>query len=608
MSDTQFAPFIGRDGADAVTGFWRRGRGEPVVLVHGVGVRKSFWAPQMDALGERFDVIAYDMLGHGESSLPLPDARLNDYARQLLALVDRLGILRCHLVGHSMGASVALEFALSHPDRVRSLVAMNAVYCRTPEQRAAVEARAVALDEQRKPQDWDSTIARWFGQPPPERWIAAAAAVRALLSDVDPAGYARTYRVFAAADTAHRDRLPTLVVPALFLTGEHDPNSTAVMSEAMARLVPKGRAQVIPGERHMMSLTAPQTLNRVLIDFAGTPLRWDKRQLTDDGATTRAASDRAAFRKALGSFITGVTIVATRQADGQPRGFTANSFTSVSLEPPLILVCVSKTASSCDAFVRAGHFSVSVLAENQADLSSLFASKASDKFERITWREGPAGSPLVDGATTWFDCRSRNAIDAGDHIIMIGEVIDYGHGNGPANPLAYYRGAHVTLALSPGALVSSGNRTRVGALLERERSIVLIAGEDGLYDLPVGAAVGEPTDSASLTGYLRHLGIAATLDFLFAVFENPKRGPGAISIYYRGTVTGVPASDGKVRLVPFNAIPWPLFRDDAVRSMLRRFVQERSEDAFGIYVGDCERGTVQTLTRQAGQHGMESPS
>src|SRR5262249_5415948 len=130
------------------TRYSREGSGEPVILVHGVGLDAAIWQPQISALRGAYDVIAIDMLGHGGSSLPPTDARLSDYAEQLLAVADALGLGKVHVIGHSMGALVALEFALSQAGRIHSLVALNAVYCRPPEQRAAVEARAAAIAQE----------------------------------------------------------------------------------------------------------------------------------------------------------------------------------------------------------------------------------------------------------------------------------------------------------------------------------------------------------------------------------------------------------------------------------------------------------------------------
>jgi (E)-2-((N-methylformamido)methylene)succinate hydrolase len=240
---------------------------ETVVLIHGVGMDQSVWSPQIEALTTHYRVIAYDMLGHGGSALPTATPTLDDYAVQLERLLDALQIDRAHIVGHSMGALVALQFALTHPSRSLSVAALNAVYDRTPEQREAVMSRAATLDDVPLDAGIDVTLARWFGDPIPAELTKSARAVRELLLSVDPVGYARTYRLFARADDSHIGRLPKLDVPALFLTGECDANSSPAMSHAMAAAAPLGRAEIIANARHMMSITDPVRVNERLLAF-----------------------------------------------------------------------------------------------------------------------------------------------------------------------------------------------------------------------------------------------------------------------------------------------------------------------------------------------------
>ena len=246
------------------TTFVRQGRGSAVILAHGVGMATSFWSGQLAALSAHFNVVAYDLMGHGGSELPSEAVSLADYARQLITLMDDLGVASAHLVGHSMGALVVLETALRHPERVLSVTAMNAVYCRSAEQRSAVESRAKSLSRDDMP---DAALERWFGNVNPSAHAGAASLVRHLLTSVDPAGYARTYRLFATSDDAHVGRLAGLESPALFITGECDPNSTPAMSRAMAAIAPLGAAAIIAGERHMMSLTSPMEVNQRLLEF-----------------------------------------------------------------------------------------------------------------------------------------------------------------------------------------------------------------------------------------------------------------------------------------------------------------------------------------------------
>ncbi len=128
------------------------------------------------------------------------------------------------------------------------------------------------------------------------------------------------------------------------------------------------------------------------------------------------------YRQALGTFATGITVVTARSDTGELVGLTANSFTSVSLDPPLILWCLSNSSDSLAVFRNAGYFAVNILAADQQDLSRHFARKQKDKFVSINYRSGNAGAPLLDGCVTWLQCRVVNSYLAGDHHVFIGEV------------------------------------------------------------------------------------------------------------------------------------------------------------------------------------------
>ncbi|WP_175864382.1 flavin reductase [Burkholderia cepacia] len=312
------------------------------------------------------------------------------------------------------------------------------------------------------------------------------------------------------------------------------------------------------------------------------------------GQIAQQAFDTPGFRRALGAFVTGVTVVTTIQPDGSLRGFTANSFTSVSLDPPLILVCIAKTASSYAVFSATQRFAVSVLAENQTDVSGVFASKARDKFAQVPWSTRRTGAPVIQDAAASFDCVTHEVVDAGDHIILIGRVVDFVQTS--ASPLGYCRGAYLNFSLSQYALFAAAGSAHVGAILEHRDGLVLVDTPQGLR-LPTGIRLEPASNAASLRGVLAKLGLNAHLDFLFAVFEAVgEREPG-VHIYYRGRVihTGSPWFDSSIRIVPLWQIPWDEIADTAVRSMLERYVRERRQDAYGIYVGDTEAGTVQAL-------------
>ena len=153
--------------------------------------------------------------------------------------------------------------------------------------------------------------------------------------------------------------------------------------------------------------------------------------------------DQTALRAAFGAFMTGVTVVTTVAPDGAPIGFTANSFTSVSLDPPLILVCVALTSQNIGIFREAKGYAVNILAEGQESISRRFAGPVSDRFAGVDWAIGPAGAPVLGGVCGWFDCTMHNQVDAGDHMIMIGEVRGFDHTRRAA--LGYAAGGYFRL-------------------------------------------------------------------------------------------------------------------------------------------------------------------
>jgi flavin reductase (DIM6/NTAB) family NADH-FMN oxidoreductase RutF len=132
--------------------------------------------------------------------------------------------------------------------------------------------------------------------------------------------------------------------------------------------------------------------------------------------------DTREFRRALGTFATGVTVITTTRADGEPVGLTANSFSSVSLDPPLVLWSLSLRSPSRQAFEQASHFAVNVLAADQVHLSKRFATPLPDKFAGVAWRHGLARLPLIDGAAARLECASAARHVSGDHVIFIGQV------------------------------------------------------------------------------------------------------------------------------------------------------------------------------------------
>ncbi|WP_339503593.1 p-hydroxyphenylacetate 3-hydroxylase reductase component [Pseudomonas silesiensis] len=153
-----------------------------------------------------------------------------------------------------------------------------------------------------------------------------------------------------------------------------------------------------------------------------------------------SAFDTRAFRRALGNFATGVTVVTAATASGRKVGVTANSFNSVSLDPPLVLWSIDKRSSSHEAFDEASHFAVNVLAADQIDLSNNFARPKDDRFAGIEYDPGEGGAPVFADCSARFHCEKFQQVDGGDHWIMIGKVVafdDFGR-----SPLLYHQGAY----------------------------------------------------------------------------------------------------------------------------------------------------------------------
>jgi len=143
------------------------------------------------------------------------------------------------------------------------------------------------------------------------------------------------------------------------------------------------------------------------------------------------------LRSAFGSYVAGVTIVTARTDGGEPVGFTANSFTSVSLDPALLLICIGKNLSSYQVFSTIGSFAVNILGSDQKRLAHRFARFKGNRFEDVKWQYSERNSPLLDDSCAWFDCSVFNRVDAGDHDVLIGQIHDFAdHGE---NGLGYFR-------------------------------------------------------------------------------------------------------------------------------------------------------------------------
>jgi flavin reductase (DIM6/NTAB) family NADH-FMN oxidoreductase RutF len=282
--------------------------------------------------------------------------------------------------------------------------------------------------------------------------------------------------------------------------------------------------------------------------------------------------DARALRNAFGTFMTGVTVVTAYDDNDAPLGFTANSFSSVSLDPPLVLVCLANTSQNFDTLVHAKGFAVNILAEDQINISNTFAQRVEDRFAAVDWQRGPVGSPILSDTSAWFDCTMHKTVDAGDHVILIGQVGAFDSTTKPG--LGYARGAYVTPSTTTDALDRTPNLV-VSALIERENHVLLVKDKTGALALPE-LAVRDEGASSAVKKLIATTGLQAQPGFIYSVFEDedhPKLG----------------------EFVPLTPKALEAVTDPAIRTMLNRFASETAIGNYGIYYGDQHSGEVRPM-------------
>ena len=306
----------------------------------------------------------------------------------------------------------------------------------------------------------------------------------------------------------------------------------------------------------------------------------------EEASTNFPEIDPRELRNALGGFITGVTVVTT-EVDGTPIGFTASSFTSVSLSPPLVLVCIGKSSSNFTAFTGTDHFCINILAEGQRDVSQQFSAKNVDRFANLNWTSGVLGSPVIEDSIASFQCTLHQRVDAGDHDILIGRVVKFDQGKG--SPLGYCRGNYVLFELEQKVLDSGSHSSRFGAILETSEGVVFEREQGtGKLVLPNTSLHGTREAKEGLYAKLTRLGLEFDLEFLFSVWESDKADQ--LNVYYRGNARSVDKVE-TVTCIPIDEIPLDELGYDDMR-LLRRYREERKSFRFSVYAGTSTSGPM----------------
>ncbi|MEH6644657.1 flavin reductase family protein [Sulfitobacter sp.] len=264
-----------------------------------------------------------------------------------------------------------------------------------------------------------------------------------------------------------------------------------------------------------------------------------------------------ALRNAFGGFLTVVTVVTAVRGDGAPVGFTANSFSSVSLEPPLLLLCPGKFLSSYETFANCTHFAVNILSEGQEAISNTFASSKGNRFAQVPHHLDAHGVPLIDGAIVQFSFTTEQIISAGDHCILIGRIEGFTHVDGSG--LGYVNGKYFSLGLERAAFDETSGTAICGAIVEDGDTVLMVQTVDGLQ--PSHCTHSE---RGRLINDLRETlvskGIVAEPGQAYSVFESVK--PRAHHTYFLATghiETPLPGSLlCQSRTLPIRALPAPL--------------------------------------------------
>ncbi|MBN8629290.1 MAG: flavin reductase family protein [Rhodobacterales bacterium] len=299
-----------------------------------------------------------------------------------------------------------------------------------------------------------------------------------------------------------------------------------------------------------------------------------------------AANRKKVLRQAFGSFATGITVVTACDRHGNPVGFTANSFASVSLDPPLLLVCPSLTSSNIETFRNAASFAVNVLGAHQEEISRRFAAPVDDRFAGLHWTKGPQGQPLLDDCAGWFACSRHQVIDAGDHLVLVGKVEDCGNMAHP--PLLFHRGQYRQIASVPvqrQPLAGAATTIRVGILaLQNGKVLLQRAGADS-WEIPLGPArrlFGEARNACETD--LAARGLSVTLTHPYSIYDDGEQCESRF-LFLADLPPDADLPAGMALFDPGN-LPLHQVRNIGMRDVLRRLAQERQRGRFGVFVGN----------------------
>jgi flavin reductase (DIM6/NTAB) family NADH-FMN oxidoreductase RutF/pimeloyl-ACP methyl ester carboxylesterase len=375
-----------------------------ILLLHGFGQTRAVWETVALALEQAGrHVINVDLRGHGGSEWPADrrydfDAYVEDVRAVLGQMRTRPVVMAATQSGWIATAALAEEAAT---------LASGLILVDTPRQADATSVKALA-----------KTLSDTLGQ-----------------AAVVPAYDDRLFDMFESKDVSERvsSAATALNIPVLVIRGALGGMGNDVSDNFDAEF-PNIEKLDIDGGGLLVVAERTEAFNGLLVDFLE---RKQPRFIPE----YRSGSDARTLRDAMGCFATGVTIVTAHSPNGKPIGLTANSFTSVSLDPPLLLVGIANNAGSAEVLRSADSFAVNVLQIGQQPVSNLFAGKSEDRFAGTRWEVGEYGAPILPSSLGIFECKRHTLHEAGDHFLLVGQV-EKASFEPRRDPLLYFRGKY----------------------------------------------------------------------------------------------------------------------------------------------------------------------
>lgn len=238
-----------------------------VVLVHGLGLSHAVWQWMIPVLAQRFRVVSYDLLGHGQSTPPSTPPVLRDLSMQLADVLDHLGVPQAAIVGFSLGGMVARRFAQDFPTRVSALVILNSPHRRSPEAQSAILARVAQAKDSGPAATVEAALVRWYTDSCRAARPELMELTRSWVLANDPKVYPGLYRILAEGIDEIVAPAPKIIGPTLVITADEDHGNGPEMSAAIAAEIPGAKLLILQGLRHMALAETPKAVNQPVMDF-----------------------------------------------------------------------------------------------------------------------------------------------------------------------------------------------------------------------------------------------------------------------------------------------------------------------------------------------------